>query len=172
MSSFNQLEEDVGELSELCAFDGNDNMEDTDRLRTQVEEVIEQIPLAEKTAYLHALERCPHLVERETNPLYFLRLVKNNVWQAAQKIVGYWHHRLEMFGDRRAFLSMDDLSGNGALDEEAITALRAGTHILLPNDKNGHPVLFFDATLIHPSVSYLTTQVRRQTSMCPHLVGW
>lgn len=31
------------------------------------------LPASEKAAYLIALERCPHLVRTETNPLLFLR---------------------------------------------------------------------------------------------------
>jgi hypothetical protein len=53
----------------------------------------------------------------------------------------YWKKRTQIFGER-AFLSLRDCSGSGALDKAAVKILQKGAAVQLPDDAKGpalHP---------------------------------
>lgn len=103
-------------------------------------QVIEGMDDDEKDAYLTALEISPLLVETESNPIKFLRCEQFEPMKAAKRLMAYWKVRRSVFGYEKAFLPM---TLNGAMNgmEES---LRKGTHILLPYDSKGRPVIYWD----------------------------
>jgi hypothetical protein len=114
----------------------------------QVDEYVEKYSDSEhgpgehcdKTAYLEALERCPDLVEKETNTLMFLRGTNYNVETAAVRMMSHWKVRKDIFGSERAFLPMT-LAGamRDTLDE-----VQRGFMTVLPEDEHGRPVILLD----------------------------
>jgi hypothetical protein len=111
--------------------------------RDQLEQALELIPDEEKAAYLEAVETAHHLIEDESNPVWFIRYEQCNFWAAAIRLVTYWKERKALFGDR-AFLPLKLLTGEGALNEEDIMVLRSGSLALLPKDSMGRSVLCAD----------------------------
>jgi len=109
------------------------------RARVSLNEAIGCIPDMEKTAYLEALERAPHLVETESDPFCFLERDNYNHWDAAERLVDYWAERKKIFGDR-AFFPLT-LFGESALSEEVIRVIRSGISLLIPNDNSGRSVM-------------------------------
>lgn len=128
---------------------------------------IDEMPVEEKEEYLEALERVPDLVERETNPLMFLRCdnfdvevsAKRNLFNlpfhqrlrysytlflhtqaASKRLVAHWKHRKELFGPELAFCPMTQA---GAMRDN-IGMLRKGHVTLHPCDEKGRPVIFLD----------------------------
>ena len=89
------------------------------------------------------MRRCPE----ETDPMQFLRYCQHDTWAAASRLCCYWKFRLELFGPDRAFRSMDDLSGNGAMDPEVIQFLNGGSALPLPNLSNGKGAVLLDRRL-------------------------
>jgi hypothetical protein len=120
-------------------FDGCSSPE----ARDQLEQALELIPDEGKAAYLEAVETAHHLIEDESNPVWFIRYEQCNFWTAASRLVTYWKERKALFGDR-AFRPLKLLTGEGALNEEDIMVLRAGSLVLLPNDNVGRSVLYYD----------------------------
>lgn len=104
-----------------------------------VEEAIGRIDEHEKTAYLEAVRRAPHLVATESDPLRFLRFTNFNAAAAAQGVVKYWKRRADVFGPNRAFLPLS-LTGNGAMSKEAIECLKSSQVVRLPHNKHGRAV--------------------------------
>jgi hypothetical protein len=78
--------------------------------RDQLEQALELIPYEEKAAYLEAVETAHHLIEDESNPVWFIRYEQCNFWAAASRLVTYWKERKAMFGDR-AFRPLKLLTG-------------------------------------------------------------
>jgi len=115
-------------------------MEDNSRARDKLNRVIELIPHQQKTAYLEALQRAPHLVETESDPICFLQCDNFNCWDAANRIVAYWEERRKIFGSKKAFLPLT-LVGESALSQEAIKFIRSEACLLLPNDRSGRSVV-------------------------------
>lgn len=72
----------------------------------QFQDWIDYFMYDDKQAYLEALERCPGVVETESNPLFFLRATNFDPEKAARKCVQNWQARKRIFGDDRAFLPM------------------------------------------------------------------
>eukprot|EP00977_Amphora_coffeiformis_P026276 scaffold25307_cov168-Amphora_coffeaeformis.AAC.9 len=106
-------------------------------------EVIRLLPDGEeKAAYMEALSQAPALIQQESNPLWYLRAASFDSWDAAKRLATYWHYRKRWFGER-AYLPLEDLSGNGALSVDDIESMRNGTVQHLPDDKDGRPVVFF-----------------------------
>ena len=110
--------------------------------RQQLLDAIRLVPEDSKAAYLEAMERVPHLVETESDPMRFLRFEKYNPFAAARRLVTYWKTRKNIFGER-AFLPLD-LSKSGALTAEDVALLNSGLHALLPNDKKNRSVWCLD----------------------------
>jgi hypothetical protein len=105
-----------------------------------VEAAIAMISPDSKEAYLDALDICPGIVERESDPRGFLRCENYDVWAAAKRLVAYWTLRKSLFGPSRAYLPM---TLQGAMAED-IESLKKGVIEILPVDKNGRYVMFFN----------------------------
>jgi hypothetical protein len=62
---------------------GTFSFEETDEMKVhgpvELQKALDEIPHEEKEAYLEALERVPHLVQTESNPILFLRSENYNV---------------------------------------------------------------------------------------------
>jgi len=129
-------------------------------MRTKALEYLQQaldcIPDIEKKAYLEALQVAPLLVEKESDPTCFLLRENFNCWDAAARLVAYWDERKKVFGDK-AFLPIT-FSTDGALSEEALSAIRAGAVLRIPNDSKGRRVVLFDQSILIK----LSMSVRRQ----------
>jgi len=108
----------------------------------EMAEALKSIPAEMKSAYSQALEKCPKLVETESDPIMFLRREGFHGISAALRLTGYWKARKKAFGEDRAFLPLHDtVSGKGALNLEAdIPALRTGFRYILPDHNDGYPV--------------------------------
>ncbi|KAL7559775.1 hypothetical protein ACA910_003335 [Epithemia clementina (nom. ined.)] len=74
--------------------------------------------------------RSSFLVERESNPMHFLRHSQYNLALASQRLCLYWKERKALFGPDRAFLPLT-LTGSDALDADDILSLQAGFPALL-----------------------------------------
>lgn len=109
----------------------------------EVRRAIEDLKDSEKSAYMEALEKSPDLVAAESRVDRFLRRERSNVAAAAALQAIYWKDRKSFFGDR-AFLPLDDLTGNGALTNDDIDALSRGFIVRIPDDIAGRPSLLID----------------------------
>jgi hypothetical protein len=113
--------------------------------KSQLEQALRDIPVDEKASYLEAVRVVPHLVNTESNPILFLRVDDGNAQKAAARLCMYWTKRAQLFGER-AFLSLRDCSGSGALDEAAVKILDMGAAVQLPDDTKGSPVFCSDSS--------------------------
>ena len=104
--------------------------------------------IAEKEAYLEAMERDPELVERECNRIAFLQVAKWDPWAVAQRYVNYWQHRKQLFGEDRFLLPMR--LTNGALTNDDLQLLRRGLLLTSPNDEAGRCVIVLNRVKIKP----------------------
>jgi hypothetical protein len=103
-------------------------------------EAVLGIPDEEKAAYLEALTMAPLLVERESDPVAFLRCDKFDAWAAAKHLVAYWDVRKKIFGSERAFLPMTQ---SGAMANEREHLEKALT-MILPDDDCDRSVIYVD----------------------------
>lgn len=98
--------------------------------------------IGDKTAWIMALEQCPHMCD-EKFKLMFLRCEIFNEVLAAKRIVKYWAKRVELFGEDKAykpFVLGDD--GPFAGDEKALQiGFMRLTH---KRDDAGRPIIFVD----------------------------
>jgi hypothetical protein len=117
------------------------------RARARLEEALDLIPDEDKSAYLEARERAPHLVELESDPRRYLRNDGMDPWAAAKHLVLYWEKRKEIFGDK-AFLPMT-LDGRGALSSKCIELIKCGFFAILPNDKKGRVVMMHNRLFLN-----------------------
>jgi hypothetical protein len=126
-------------------------------------EALQLISAPEKQAFLQACRQCPDIVQREANPMLFLIREEFNPWKAAVRMVKYWETRTEVFGPDRAFLSVADLSGKGALVSSAVDFIATGVGVVLPPDELGRLVLFIDRSRVPLNQQHDTEiEVRRQ----------
>lgn len=56
-----------------------------ERAQKHVAEAMESIPLAEKQAYLEALETAPEVVQHESDPTLFVRVCNYDFWAATKR---------------------------------------------------------------------------------------
>ncbi|KAL7556102.1 hypothetical protein ACA910_008071 [Epithemia clementina (nom. ined.)] len=108
----------------------------------QLQYALSVIPEQKRRAYDEAQKKCPHLVEKESNPERFLRALGFDPFVAAQQICVYWEKRFEIFQDR-AFLPMDQ-TGYGAISEDILEAMKCGAIAILPPDSKNRPILYCD----------------------------
>jgi hypothetical protein len=80
-------------------------------------------------AYLRAVQTCPDVVERESDPLRFLRITAGNVEAAARRIWAYWDCRLSLFGGSQAFRTLAT-TGDGALTTSEVRLVKSGRVVL------------------------------------------
>jgi hypothetical protein len=114
-----------------------------------LQEALNEIPEAEKQADLEALQRAPLLVERESDPISFLRCENYDAWAAASPLVAYWEARKKLFGPDRAFLPMTQ---TGAMAEDMEYSKKA-LATMLPDDDHGRPVVCWDRTRTSAAVA-------------------
>lgn len=126
------------------------------RAVAQLRDALAMIPQQQQAEYREALYRCPHLVETESDPMQFLLFADFNAWSAAERLVMYWSKRKDVFGER-AFRSLLDLSGNGALTTEDVQLIQTGSFLLTADD-----TVVVDRSLEPVDVEYsVETQIRR-----------
>jgi hypothetical protein len=113
--------------------------------REKLDAEIVRIPVDEKTEYLNALRLASSFViEKEANPVMFVLIENHEYDRAARRMIDYWKNRKNVFGDR-AYRSVFDLSGNGALSLEELEPFRRSLeHVILPFDSMGRSVIYFD----------------------------
>ena len=138
------LSDDERQSIEADLFGGYDTLqEETESMRQKAPAVLRtalsQIPVEMKSAYLEALEKAPDLVMNESKAIAFLRREKFDSYQAALRLIEYWKYRKLFFGSK-AFLPM---TIDGALSEDVDT-LKSGFMNILPNDRGGRPVFYYD----------------------------
>ena len=125
----------------VCGTAGTLDVEERRKLDVE----ISRIPDSEKNAYNDAL-RCASsfVLEKEANPAMFVLIENHQYDKAALRLIDYWKYRRDLFGDR-AYRSIFDLSGNGALATEELEPFcRSLEHAVLPRDSLGRAVLYFD----------------------------
>ena len=105
----------------------------------------------DKSAYDEAMNRCPQLVETESDPFHFWKFCNSDIWSAGKKLCKYWQFRKKVFGPDKAFLPLD-LTGHGAMDRDDIKLLQSGWMSLLPPWKSKtQPVVFADRRKLLPT---------------------
>jgi hypothetical protein len=114
------------------------------------------IPDEEKAAYLEALEIAPLLVERESDPVAFLRCENYDAGAAARRLVLYWDIRKKTFGAERAFLPMTQ---SRAMAED-MEYLEKALIVMLPDDKHERAVFHWDRVRCIRSVAPRDSVVR------------
>jgi hypothetical protein len=114
------------------------------------------IPDEEKAAYLEALEIAPLLVERESDPVAFLRCENYDAGAAARRLVLYWDIRKKTFGAERAFLPMTQ---SRAMAED-MEYLEKALIVMLPDDEHERAVFHWDRVRCIRSVAPRDSVVR------------
>lgn len=122
------------------------------------------LPAPEQRAFSLACQLCPDLVQAESDPLLFLLHEAMNAWDAAVRLAKYWELRMATFGPDRAFRSVLDLSGNGALPPDAVEYIATGVAVALPPDDQGRSVLFVDRARLPPEALHLAPEVRERAA--------
>ena len=128
---------------------GDNNLDDYRRL---LEEAINQIPEATKEVYLEATRvASKEIHEDEANVDWFLLVEELNCWLAAQRLVRYWQLRAEVFSEYR-YHGLNQ-TGEGALDQKALTTLKSNFVNILPSDSTGSPVIWISTSRLHGTLS-------------------
>jgi len=138
----------------------NHNINDKDnKALQQFHDAMAAVPLETKRDYWTAVQQVPDVVDRESNPLRFIRYARDNFWAAAERMCAYWQLRVQLWGRHRAWrpLTMD---GTGALNEQDILVLQAGFPAVLPPSADGKQVIFFDRSKWLPSVTDRDNRLR------------
>lgn len=131
----------------------------------EMKEALDSIRNEDKRAYLKALSLPEGFLETELDPLLFLHFEDFDGKAAADRLTSYWETRAEIFG-HRAFLPMNDLTGQGALNETDLLCFKSGICVQLPNDAAGQPVICSDPTLLDPSLRSSAKTSRLRVLMC------
>ena len=114
------------------------------RVRVHVHGVILCLPSSQDSqAYMEAMQKCPDLVETETDPIQFVRCCDYDILNAAKRLCMYWTERVKLFGSQRAFLPLV-LTGTGALTPEDVHTIHAGYPAILPDTTTGRKVILED----------------------------
>ena len=109
-----------------------------------LEEAIMLLPPEETQHYFKVKKERPELIEKESNPLWYLKSEQFNTWKAAKKLAYYWHQRFHLFGER-ATLPMNQ-TGEGALNKKDLLLLKTGFIAFAPPDKDGRTIIINDAS--------------------------
>jgi hypothetical protein len=115
-----------------------------ERALAELEDALELISPLSKAALLEARQRMPSTVNKEADPIRFLRFENFNTWAAAQRLAAYWSTRKSLFGER-AFLPMNQ-TGEGTLNSDDIALLNTGFVAFLPDDTSGRGVVCVDTS--------------------------
>jgi hypothetical protein len=110
-----------------------------------MDKALAQMPHTDRGMYTDTLRRVSEEVRRaEINPDGFLRVENLNCSKAAERLIRYLKLRTKTFGKKKYFLALDQ-TGDGALERKELAALGTGFINLLPNDRDGCPVIFIDS---------------------------
>jgi hypothetical protein len=104
--------------------------------------ILTSLPLERRQAFDEALRADRGLVERESDPLRYLRFESGRVSAAGDRLASYWEERKKIFQER--FLLPMTVTGQGALDERSLQVISAGVMLFLPDDVKGRSVLYLD----------------------------
>jgi hypothetical protein len=107
---------------------------------TSLHDALQIVRRDTSTAYAQACELCPDLIEKESNPLFFLQCEKYDATAAADRLVRYWNLRRELFGLDKAYFPM---TLDGAMKDDLIY-LQQGFIFEAPHDMHHRPVVYFD----------------------------
>jgi hypothetical protein len=114
--------------------------EDPTNLTLRFSELDEEIKkIKKKPEYERALFLSPRYVRDADFRLNFLRADGFDTSKAAQRMVNYFQHKMELFGEEKLVkkISLDDL------DEDDIAELSTGSFQFLPQkDRSGRPICF------------------------------
>jgi hypothetical protein len=121
--------------------------------RRLVKAALVLLPGTLTAAYSVALLHSPDLVEKESDPCWFLQCERGNFQKAAFKLSMYWSKRFIYFGALRAYRPFVlNLNGNGdtgneatALSTEDLAALPACCLQPLPPDSQGRAVYWISS---------------------------
>ena len=108
----------------------------------EIEEAIAAMGADVKSSYLDARAKVPELVQKESNPMNYLRRYSFDAAVAARHLVSYWRQRVQVFG-KRALNPMSQ-TGEGTLGRADFNSLSSGVFLNLPSDTAGNPVVFYD----------------------------
>ena len=137
------------------------------------DQALADIPVAQKTEYLEALQvpspsPTTSFVELESPALTFLRAERFDAKAAASRLVHYWKLRKDTFQDK-ALLQM---TMEGALRDD-LQIMSLGYMAILPNDRTGRPCFYFDQVRCLPVVASPQVFVRTcNFSLEPELLRW
>jgi hypothetical protein len=112
----------------------------------QITAAMSSLSIELTNSYRQACEKAPDIVKKESNPVCFLQHEKGDAKLAALRLCRYWKARCNVLTDR-AFLSLLDLSGKGALGPKEIEFLNYGSVVRLPKDEGGSSVICVDRTV-------------------------
>ena len=125
-------------------------------------EAIDLLPSESKQDYCRALQVNPTLVQNELDYVAFLRCEQWDAWAAARRVATYWEYRVKVFGEERAFLPMELLSGEGALMADEVEALLCGGFQVLPEDSVGRTLIYVHRQdfFVYPNAGRLVVSLR------------
>jgi hypothetical protein len=87
-------------------------------------EALQLMPAESKKDYLEAVRKDAKLVQRESDPVKFLRCEDFNPWAASRRFVRYWQSRRRLFGNR--WLLPLVAEPGGALEDKDLELLHSG----------------------------------------------
>jgi hypothetical protein len=119
-------------------------------------EAMELIDPHIKAGYVRAQLNCPECVlVHECCPCHFLKACQLNPWDAAARMCSYWTERIDLFGDIRAFEALtlgSDVASPTGLTAEDVRIFEKGTMMVLPVDRHGQSVIFYDDSALDPDM--------------------
>jgi len=119
------------------------------------------MPPLEKVELTEATQRAPFLVSEESPLEAFVRAEHFDAQAAARRLAGYWKTRKQVFGPKRYLKSMSlDGQVSAMMPHDLDVTLRRHYMKLLPPDKTGRPVFYFDRTGVDSSETDRASLVR------------
>ena len=115
----------------------------------ELTKAIESIPKEAKAGYMRALAEAPELVQKESDPVAFLRAEAFDAVAAAWRLVKYWELRIKIF-ESRAFMALNQ-TAEGALDRRDLSILGTSYIMCLPMDSFGRAVIVCDSARLSKS---------------------
>lgn len=104
------------------------------------------------------------LVAFESKAKSFLKATSGDLQKAVEKMVRYWDHRKDLFGDK-AFLPLT-MTGMGALTASDEEVFKSGFFVNLPEDGKGRPVVCYDRSLLERDFSGDLTRLFASAARC------
>ena len=111
-----------------------------------LEEAIKLLPKEETAAYFRVKKEQPDLIEKESNPMNYLKYDKYNTWAAGKRLCLYWHKRVAAFQER-ALLPMNQ-TGEGALSKQDCSQLSTAYWTFPSTDEEGRSIAIQDLSAL------------------------